>query len=164
MDVSSYDFPKPIWHMIPSNVVAIKLVTLVPVIGLGIIGNLLLLNIIARNRALQTPTNLILANMVAADTITLLFCPIMFICRDFFQNYVLGAIGCNMEGYLQGNFLMDLPTVKHHILGRQPISFCGCFSASERRKIVKCKMITRILFPLLFFLSLFLFFFLFYIF
>lgn len=43
--------------------------------------------------------------MVTADTITLLFCPVMFICRDFFQNFVLGAIGCNMEGYLQGNFI-----------------------------------------------------------
>lgn len=102
IDLSLYDFPKTIWYMIPSGEATIKLVTLVPVIGLGIFGNLLLLNIIARNRALQTPTNLILANMVTADTITLLFCPAMFICRDFFQNYVLGAIGCNMEGYLQG--------------------------------------------------------------
>lgn len=102
-DVSAYDFPKTIWYMIPSGEAAIKLVTLVPVIGFGMIGNLILLNIIARNRALQTPTNLILANMVTADTITLLFCPAMFICRDFFQNFVLGAVGCNMEGYLQGN-------------------------------------------------------------
>lgn len=101
--MSQYDFPKTIWLMIPNGEAAIKLVTLVPVIWLGIICNLLLLNIIARNRALQTPTNLILANMVIADTITLLFCPVMFICRDFFQNFVLGAIGCNMEGYLQGN-------------------------------------------------------------
>lgn len=91
--------------MISSGEATIKLVTLVPVIGLGIVGNLLLLNIIARNRALQTPTNLILANMVTADTITLLFCPVMFICRDFFQNFVLGAIACTMEGYLQGNIL-----------------------------------------------------------
>lgn len=100
--MSQYDFPKTIWYTIPSDEAAIKLATLVPVICFGIIGNLLLLNIIARNRALQTPPNLILANMVAADTITLLFCPTMFICRDFFQNFVLGAIGCNMEGYLQG--------------------------------------------------------------
>lgn len=89
--------------MIPTAEATIKLLTLVPVVLFGVFSNLLLLNIIARNRALQTPMNLILANMVAADTFTLLFCPIMFICRDFFQIFVLGAIGCKMEGYLQGN-------------------------------------------------------------
>lgn len=109
IDLSQYDFPKPIWYSIPGNEMAIKLITLVPVIGCGIVGNALLLNIIARNRSLQTPTNLMLANMVAADTITLLFCPATFICRDFFQNFVLDAIGCRMEGYLQGDAHWSVP-------------------------------------------------------
>lgn len=103
IDVSQYDFPHTIWFVIPKEQMTIKLVTMVPLVLFGIIGNSLLLNIIGRNRALQTPTNLLLGNMVAADLATLLFCPLMFLCRDFFQNYILGAWGCNLEGYLQGN-------------------------------------------------------------
>lgn len=111
--------------MIPSDEAVIKLVTLVPVIVLGIIGNLLLINIIARNRALQTPTNLILANMVTADTITLLFCPVMFICRDFYQNFMLGGIGCNMEGYLQGKICIMNNQQRTTLFGKLQIFFAS---------------------------------------
>lgn len=99
--MSQYDFPNAIWYMIPTAEAIIKLLTIAPVVLFGVLSNLLLLNIIARNRALQTPTNLLLGNMVAADTVTLLFCPVMFICKDFYQNFVLGALACHMEGYLQ---------------------------------------------------------------
>lgn len=73
-----------------------------PIVVIGLLGNGLLLNIISRNRALRTPTNFLLANMAAADLATLIFCPITFICKDLFQNYVLGAIGCKLEGFIQG--------------------------------------------------------------
>lgn len=106
IDLSQYDFPHTIWFIISKRQLTIKLVTIVPVIIFGVLGNSLLLNIIARNRALQTPTNLILGNMAAADLVTLLFCPGMFLCRDFFQNFILGAIGCNLEGYLQGKYMV----------------------------------------------------------
>lgn len=88
--------------MIPAGEAAVKLATLFPVVAFGVISNLILLNIIARNRALQSPTNLLLGNMVAADTLTLIFCPVMFVSRNFFQNFVLGPVGCKMDGYLQG--------------------------------------------------------------
>lgn len=88
--------------MIPIDEAVVKVITLVPVALFGAVSNLLLANIIARNRALQTPINLILANMVAADAITLFFGPPMFLCRNFFQNYILGPIACKTEGFLQG--------------------------------------------------------------
>lgn len=82
-----------------------------PIISCGIIGNLLLLNIVFRNRALHTPTNYILVNMIAADTLTLIVCPVMFICSDFFQNFVLGPLGCKMDGFLQGFFIIKILTL-----------------------------------------------------
>lgn len=88
--------------MIPADEAAVKVATLAPVVVFGVISNLILLNIIARNRALQSPTNLLLGNMVAADTLTLIFCPVTFVSRNFFQNFVLGPVGCKMDGYLQG--------------------------------------------------------------
>uniref|UniRef100_A0A1B0CUX5 Putative 7 transmembrane receptor n=1 Tax=Lutzomyia longipalpis TaxID=7200 RepID=A0A1B0CUX5_LUTLO len=44
--------------------------------------------------------------MAAADLATLLFCPAMFMVNDFFQNYELGEIGCKIEGFLLGAFLL----------------------------------------------------------
>lgn len=88
--------------MKPIAEIILKLLLLLPIILCGVVGNLLLLNIIIRNRALHTPTNYILANMISADILTIIFCPIAFICRDFFQNFVLGPIGCKMDSFLQG--------------------------------------------------------------
>lgn len=105
INTSEYDFPKVIWYVIPTDEIIIKISTLYPVVIFGITSNLILLNILGRNRALQIPTNLLLGNMVLADTLTLIFCPVIFLCRNFFQNYVLGPIGCKMDGYLQGEFI-----------------------------------------------------------
>lgn len=102
IDFSQFNFPGEIWFSKPSAEIICKLLLLLPIILCGVIGNLLLLNIIIRNRALHTPTNYILANMISADTLTVIFCPVAFICSDFFQTFILGPIGCKMDGFLQG--------------------------------------------------------------
>lgn len=101
-----YKFPKEIWIHIPDWEWTLKVVTFVPVILFGLIGNALLVTIILRNRYLRTPTNLLILNMATADFATLLICPIMVMCRDFFQNYVLGRVGCKSEGFLQATLLI----------------------------------------------------------
>lgn len=103
IDFSKFDFPREIWFSKSSTEILYKLLILLPILLFGAIGNLVLLNIISRNRALHTPTNHILANMISADTLTLLFCPVTFVCSDFFQNFILGPIGCKMDGFLQGS-------------------------------------------------------------
>lgn len=40
--------------------------------------------------------------MISADTLTICICPAMFMCSDFFQNFILGPIGCKLDGFLQG--------------------------------------------------------------
>lgn len=102
IDVSQWDFPADIWLIKPNGESIVKVATILPVVLIGVLGNGLLLNIISRNRALRTPTNFLLANMAAADLVTLIFCPVMFICKDLFQIYQLGAIGCKLEGFIQG--------------------------------------------------------------
>lgn len=88
--------------MKPTSEIVYKSMILVPIVLFGLIGNSILLNIILKNRALHTPTNFLLANMISADILTLLFCPSMYICSDYFQNFLLGPIGCKMDGSLQG--------------------------------------------------------------
>jgi len=62
--------------------------------------------LIAANRSLRSPTNLIIANMAVADLLTLAICPAMFMLNDFYQNYQLGYVGCKMEGFLVVVFLI----------------------------------------------------------
>lgn len=104
VDFSQYDFPCEIWLVKPTPEITYKSLILSTIIVFGIYGNFLLLNVIVRNRALQTPTNLLLANMIAADTFTLLLCPFFFVCDDFFQNFILGPVGCKLDPAIQGFF------------------------------------------------------------
>ncbi|XP_061402067.1 neuropeptide FF receptor 2 [Musca vetustissima] len=106
-DFSKWDFPEDrIWLHIPESEMIIKICTFVPVLIFGLIGNYIIVRLIVKNRALRTPTNLIIANMAVADLLTLLICPSMFLINDFYQNYLLGSVGCKLEGFLEGAFLI----------------------------------------------------------
>jgi len=73
-----------------------------PIVIGGIISNVLLVYIVTRFIRMQTPTNILIASMALVDLITLLLCPWMLLVHHFFQNYVLGAFGCKLEGFLSG--------------------------------------------------------------
>ena len=97
-----YDFPKPIWTIIPEWEIGVKIGTIVPVIVFGLVSNLVLMYIIIRNRSLQTPTNLLVANMAVADLATLTISPILFMFNNFYQIYMLGMFGCKSQAFLEG--------------------------------------------------------------
>lgn len=99
---TDFDFGNDLWYVIDGWEMAVKIGTFVPIILLGMIGNGMMLNIIIRNRSLQTPTNLLLANMAAADFAMITICPILFMYNNFFQDFRLGEIGCKAEGFLEG--------------------------------------------------------------
>lgn len=84
-----------------------KVSTFVPIIVLGLAFNLVVIVLVAKNKSLRTPTNLLIANMATADFLTLLIGPSLFMVHDFYQNYELGAVGCRMEGFLQGALLVS---------------------------------------------------------
>jgi 7 transmembrane receptor (rhodopsin family) len=45
--------------------------------------------------------------MAFADFLTVLVPPLLFMFHNFFQNYVLGSLGCKLEGFLLGKLLTD---------------------------------------------------------
>lgn len=102
MNVSIYDYPREIWVTLPPWEMLAKTIAFLPVISFGIFGNIALLCIVGTIRALKTPTNVLIANLAVVDLATLIVCPMMFMVHDFYQNYVMGAIGCKMEGFLEG--------------------------------------------------------------
>ncbi|XP_039447113.1 neuropeptide Y receptor type 2-like [Culex pipiens pallens] len=106
MNVSIYDYPREIWVTLPPWEMLVKTIAFLPVISFGIFGNIALLCIVGTIRALKTPTNVLIANLAVVDLATLIVCPMMFMVHDFYQNYVMGAIGCKMEGFLEGSLLI----------------------------------------------------------
>ncbi|XP_065370090.1 neuropeptide FF receptor 2 [Calliphora vicina] len=106
-DFGKWDFPEDrIWLHIPEREMIAKICTFIPVLIFGLIANYAIIRLIILNRSLRTPTNLIIANMAMADFLTLLICPVLFMINDFYQNYMLGSVGCKMEGFLEGAFLI----------------------------------------------------------
>lgn len=97
-----------------------------PVVIWGIFGNLTLLYIIVQNRHIRTPTNLLVANMAAADLASLLIHPWVFLIYDFFQNYQLGEFGCKIEGTIECTFL-----ITHLTSGCFIIKFSGSILLSS---------------------------------
>ncbi|XP_017044914.1 neuropeptide FF receptor 2 [Drosophila ficusphila] len=106
-DFSKWDFPaERIWLHKSDGEITWKICTFLPLIAFGLYGNFTMVYLIAANRSLRSPTNLIIANMAVADLLTLAICPAMFMVNDFYQNYQLGCVGCKLEGFLVVVFLI----------------------------------------------------------
>ncbi|XP_062554099.1 neuropeptide FF receptor 2-like [Armigeres subalbatus] len=106
INTSQYSYPLEVWDQIPDKDIILKLSILIPIVLFGILGNVSLLEIIFTNRSLRTPTHLLIANLALIDLVTLLVCPPVFILHDIHQSYVLGPIGCKLEGFIEGGLLI----------------------------------------------------------
>ncbi|CAL7933390.1 unnamed protein product [Xylocopa violacea] len=100
IDTSKQMFPSEIWKIRPMWEVMLKIISVLPIIILGSLANSGLIYVVFKEKSLHTTTNLLIVNMCIADFGTCLICPCMFLCIDLFQNYILGDIGCRLDGSL----------------------------------------------------------------
>lgn len=100
MDTTQHKFPNEIWGIRPTWEVVLKIGTIIPIVIMGILGNGGLIYVIKSTPSLHTTTNLLISNIAIADLGTVLFCPWMLLCTDLFQNYILGSVGCRIDGFL----------------------------------------------------------------
>lgn len=100
MDTRKHHFPSEIWITKPTWEMVLKTISILPIVIIGTLANTSLICIIIRAKSLHTTTNLLIVNMSIADLITCLICPWMFLCTDLYQNYILGPVGCRLDGLL----------------------------------------------------------------
>ncbi|XP_076763631.1 neuropeptide Y receptor type 1 [Xylocopa sonorina] len=100
IDTSKQMFPSEIWKIRPMWEVMLKVISVLPIIVLGSLANSGLIYVVFKEKSLHTTTNLLIVNMCIADFGTCLICPCMFLCIDLFQNYILGDVGCRLDGSL----------------------------------------------------------------
>ncbi|CAH1968961.1 unnamed protein product [Acanthoscelides obtectus] len=79
---------------------------ILPVVVLGIFGNILIIHVLIHNRPMRTPTNLLIGNMAAADLLSLLIHPWVIMIYESFQNYELGPIVCRGESAVECSVLI----------------------------------------------------------
>ena len=103
IDYSQYDFPNVIWIRRDDWEVAVKVTCFVPIIAASMLGNGLILYLIATShQLLPSSINLFIGNLATADFIAILLFPWMILCMDLFQNFILGSVVCQIEGFLRG--------------------------------------------------------------
>ncbi|XP_078036114.1 neuropeptide FF receptor 2 [Augochlora pura] len=100
IDTSKHPFPSEIWVIKPVWEVVVKILSILPIVIIGTLANSGLIYVVMKNKSLRTTTNLLIVNMCIADLGSCIICPWMFLCRDLFQNYILGEIGCRLDASL----------------------------------------------------------------
>lgn len=85
---------KPTWEVV------LKVISVLPIVIIGTLANVSLIHVIVRAKPLHTTTNLLIVNMSIADLLTCVVCPWLFLCSDLYQNYVMGPVGCRLDGLL----------------------------------------------------------------
>ncbi|KAI4488797.1 hypothetical protein M0802_011307 [Mischocyttarus mexicanus] len=100
VNTTKHHFPSKIWIIRPTWETTLKILSILPIIFVGILANGALIYIIIRAKSLHTTTNLLIVNMAIADICTCILCPWMFLCIDLYQNYILGPVGCRLDGFI----------------------------------------------------------------
>lgn len=74
----------------------------VPIVLLGILGNLTIIYSICKFKRFRSkPTNIFILNMAIADLLTTIVCPTAALFTHIYQFYVLGAFLCRFEGFIK---------------------------------------------------------------
>ncbi|XP_055937719.1 substance-K receptor-like isoform X2 [Argiope bruennichi] len=107
-NVSDLDFSNHtnLWIRLPTHEIALKVLALLPIMVMGIFGNVAILVVMLRIKGMRTCTNIFICNMALADLMTILCCSWTIIVVDAYQNFILGKIYCKLDGFFHVTFLL----------------------------------------------------------
>ncbi|GIX81856.1 substance-K receptor [Caerostris darwini] len=107
-NVSNWDFSNhtTLWIILPAHEIALKVLALLPIMILGIFGNVAILIVMLRIKGMRTCTNIFICNMALADLMTILCCSWTIIVVDAYQNFILGKVYCKLDGFFHVTFLL----------------------------------------------------------
>ncbi|XP_046360468.1 neuropeptide FF receptor 2-like isoform X2 [Haliotis cracherodii] len=96
----AFDYPGGFKH-VPSWEIALKTLTYIPVIAFAIVGNVLIILVVARNKRMQTTTNYYIVNLAAADLLVAVSCSWVHLVDDLTDGWVLGSFFCKFNTFAQ---------------------------------------------------------------
>ncbi|XP_050391461.1 neuropeptide FF receptor 2 [Patella vulgata] len=100
IDYSQRNYPEelrtiPIWEMV------LKIGFYVPVIVLALLGNLLVILVVARNKRMKTTTNYYIVNLAISDLLVALSCSWVHLLDNLTDGWILGAFFCKFNTFAQ---------------------------------------------------------------
>ena len=88
-------------------------------IVLALVGNLLIMVVVFRNKRMQTTTNFYIVNLAVADLLVATVCSWVHLVNDLVDGWVLGLVFCKLNSFLQGE-------TPHVASDRSIVSILGC--------------------------------------
>ncbi|XP_012938949.1 substance-P receptor [Aplysia californica] len=100
VDFSKMEYPlpikyKPVWEIV------VKTLFYVPVIVFAIIGNIITIVVVAKNKRMQTTTNYYIVNLAVADCLVTLSCSWAHLVDDLTPFWILGSFFCTFNTFSQ---------------------------------------------------------------
>lgn len=87
----------PVWEAV------IKVSICALIMFLAMIGNVLVIAVVCRNKRLRTTTNFYIVNLAVSDIMVTLTCSWVHVLKDLTEGWILGAAFCKINSFSQGN-------------------------------------------------------------
>jgi hypothetical protein len=106
LDPRQHPYPKP-FRQVPVWEASIKICVYSLVILLSVIGNILIILVVAKNKRMRTTTNYYIVNLAASDLLVTLSCTWVNLVNDLSEGWILGSFFCKVNSFAQGkSFLL----------------------------------------------------------
>ncbi|GFO38817.1 substance-p receptor-like [Plakobranchus ocellatus] len=104
LDYSQMDYPKelkykPVWEMV------VKTLFYIVAIVLALVGNIIVIIVVAKNARMHTATNFYIVNLAVADCLVVLTCSWTHLVDDLTPFWVLGSFFCTFNTFSQGKWI-----------------------------------------------------------
>lgn len=97
--------------LIPHWEAVMKIVIYVVIMITAIIGNVLIILVVARDKRMRTTTNYFIVNLAVADLLVTAFCTWVHLVDNLTEGWVLGTFFCKMNTFAQGKYAMSSNTI-----------------------------------------------------
>ena len=103
-DMSHVPYPgevsaPPVWEM------AVKISFCALITLLALIGNLVVVNIVWKNKKMHTTTNYYIVNLAVSDLMVTISCTWVHLVDNLTEGWVLGAFFCKFNSFAQGKYM-----------------------------------------------------------
>ena len=92
----------PHWEM------AVKISVYSLIMITAVIGNILIILVVLRNRGMRTTTNFYIVNLAVSDLLVTGFCTWVRLVDNLTEGWVLGTFFCKVNTFAQGNYVLSV--------------------------------------------------------
>lgn len=104
MDISDsrlHPYPKEL-KKVPLWEASLKIFVYSLMILVSVIGNILIILVVAKNKRMRTTTNYYIVNLAASDLLVTLSCTWVNLVSDLSEGWILGSFFCKVNSFAQG--------------------------------------------------------------